>query len=62
MVRQDVEAMIAVGFTLIDKYKAGENPVVVVPTTFGKVGELDGAQEDWVQDGNISIPNAKNAG
>ncbi len=53
--------MIAMGFTLIDNYKAGENPVVVVPTTFGKVGELDGAQEDWVQDGNISVPNAKNA-
>ena len=57
MVRQNVEAMIAEGFSLIDRYKIDENPVVVVPTTFGKVGELDGSQEDWDQKSAIPAPN-----
>lgn len=47
MVRQNVEAMIAEGFTLLDKYSIDASPLVVVPTAFGKTGEHDGAQEDW---------------
>ena len=49
MVRQNVETMIAEGFALLDNYTVDENPLVVVPTTFGKAGELDGVQEDWDQ-------------
>jgi LacI family transcriptional regulator, fructose operon transcriptional repressor len=56
MVRQNVEAMIAEGFKLIESCEIGENPVVVVPTTFGRAGELDGAQEDWVQESDGSHP------
>jgi LacI family fructose operon transcriptional repressor len=47
MVRQNVELMIAEGFRLIDGYEPGQNPLVVVPTSFGRMGELDGVQEDW---------------
>ena len=47
MVRQNVEAMIAEGFTLLDNYSMEASPIVVVPTTFGKTGEQDGVQEDW---------------
>lgn len=47
MVRQNVEVMISEGFALIDGYNADHSPLVVVPTRFGKMGELDGAQEDW---------------
>jgi len=50
MVRQNVEIMIAEGFRLLDDHRKGHNPLVVVPTTFGKAGELDGAQEDWNRD------------
>ena len=47
MVRQNVEAMIAEGFTLLDNYSVDASPLVVVPTTFGKSGEQEGTQEDW---------------
>ena len=47
MMRQNVEAMIAEGFTLIDSYESNRDTLVVVPTSFGKMGDLDGAQEDW---------------
>jgi LacI family fructose operon transcriptional repressor len=47
MVRQNVEVMIAEGFALIDSFGGDRNALVVVPTSFGKMGELDGAQEDW---------------
>ncbi len=47
MVRQNVEVMIAEGFALIDSFGVDRNALVVVPTSFGKMGELDGAQEDW---------------
>ena len=47
MVRQNVEGLIAEGFAMIDNYAANRNSLVLVPTSFGKMGELDGAQEDW---------------
>jgi LacI family transcriptional regulator, fructose operon transcriptional repressor len=47
MVRQNVEAMIAEGFGLMDDYEANRNALIVVPTSFGGRGELDGAEEDW---------------
>ncbi len=47
MVRQNVEVMIAEAFRLIDTYTPGEHPLVVIPTSFGQMGEQDGAQEDW---------------
>jgi LacI family fructose operon transcriptional repressor len=47
MMRQNVEAMVAEGFTLIDDYESNRDTLIVVPTSFGKMGDLDGAQEDW---------------
>lgn len=47
MVRQNVEAMIAEGFALLNDYRPGNNPIVVVPTSFGRLGEGDGAGPDW---------------
>ena len=47
MVRQNVEAMIVEAFALLDAYKPSENPLVVVPTSFGRAGRGDGAGEDW---------------
>jgi LacI family fructose operon transcriptional repressor len=47
MMRQNVEVMIAEGFALIDSNGFDRNALVVVPTSFGKLGELDGMQEDW---------------
>lgn len=47
MVRQNVERMIAEGFRLLDDYENNRTALVVVPTSFGKMGELDGAEEDW---------------
>jgi LacI family fructose operon transcriptional repressor len=47
MMRQNVEVMIAEGFALIDSNGFDSNVLVVVPTSFGKLGELDGMQEDW---------------
>ena len=49
MVRQNVEAMIAEAFVLLDGYKPNLNPLVVVPTSFGRLGEGDGAGKDWRQ-------------
>ena len=57
MVRQDVEAMIAEGFAQIDAYIPGKNPLVVVPTMFGKIGERDGSEEDWDEPGG-ALANA----
>ena len=53
--------MIAEGFALIDGYNVEENPLVVVPTAFGKAGELDGLQEDWVQGDSISAQHEQAA-
>jgi LacI family fructose operon transcriptional repressor len=50
MVRQNVEEMISKGFDLLDEYKMDICPLVVVPTKFGGMGELDGAEEDWTGD------------
>ncbi len=47
MVRQNVEVMIAEGFKLIDNPLTDPETLIVVPTTFGRMGELDGASEDW---------------
>lgn len=51
MVRQDVQAMIAEGFALIDNPHADPKALIVVPTSFDKIsdldGALDGAAEDW---------------
>jgi hypothetical protein len=47
MVRQDVETMILEGFRLLDNYQTDGAALVVVPTRFGKMGELDGVEEDW---------------
>jgi LacI family transcriptional regulator, fructose operon transcriptional repressor len=49
MVRQNVEAMISEAFVLLDDYVPNLNPVVVVPTSFGRLGEGDGAGRDWRQ-------------
>ena len=57
MVRQNVEVMVAEGFTLIDNFEANQNALIVVPTSFGKMGELDGAQEDWDEGGETSLQN-----
>ena len=57
MVRQNVEVMVAEGFALIDNFEASRNTLVVVPTSFGKMGELDGAQEDWDEGGVIGPKN-----
>jgi LacI family fructose operon transcriptional repressor len=56
MVRQNVEVMIAEGFGLIDSYEVGHSPLVVVPTSFGRMGELDGAQEDWDGGAQTALP------
>jgi LacI family transcriptional regulator, fructose operon transcriptional repressor len=56
MVRQNVEAMIAEGFNLIDHFEANPHGLVIVPTSFGTAGELDGPQEDWDERGANS-PN-----
>ncbi len=58
MVRQNVEQMISEAFALIDDYTPGRNPLVVVPTSFGKVGENDGAQEDWDESDGRPGPRA----
>ena len=39
--------MMSEGFALLDAYNVDFSPLVVVPTKFGKVGELDGVEEDW---------------
>ena len=54
MVRQDVEGLIARGFALLDDYTANRDSLVLVPTSFGGMGELDGAQEDWNEDSGTS--------
>jgi LacI family transcriptional regulator, fructose operon transcriptional repressor len=59
MVRQNVEAMIAEGFTLLDNYSLDASPLVVVPTAFGKTGEHDGAQEDWDAAAEAFIPSQR---
>ncbi|MEO5805512.1 substrate-binding domain-containing protein [Devosia sp.] len=35
MVRQDVDAMISAGFTLLDGYRANHNPLILIPTSIG---------------------------
>jgi LacI family transcriptional regulator, fructose operon transcriptional repressor len=54
MVRQNVEVMISEGFRLLDNYAASCEALVVVPTSFGRMGELDGAQEDWNDAGRVN--------
>ena len=49
MVRQNVETLIAEAFTLLDRHEAVENPLVVVPTSFGRMGEREATEEDWVR-------------
>ena len=57
MVRQNVEVMIAEGFALIDSFEVDRNAIVVVPTSFGKMGDLDGAQEDWDEGDAVNLLN-----
>jgi len=60
MVRQNVEDMISNGFALIDNYNVDHSPLVVVPTKFGRAGELDGVEEDWTEDrDNVSHAAAR---
>lgn len=40
MVRQDVDAMIAGSFRLLDEYQPGSNPRLLIPTAIGSVDEL----------------------
>ncbi|MEO7223940.1 MAG: LacI family DNA-binding transcriptional regulator [Devosia sp.] len=48
MVRQDVEAMIAEAFALIDRpLSSSENLLILVPTRIAGAGESDGQIEDW---------------
>jgi LacI family transcriptional regulator, fructose operon transcriptional repressor len=54
MVRQNVETLIAEAFVLLDSYaNDGSNPLVVVPTSFGKMGERESTEEDW--DGKVAV-------
>lgn len=53
MVRQNVEILIAEAFALLDGHTiGGPNPLVVVPTSFGKMGERESTEEDW--DGHVA--------
>jgi LacI family fructose operon transcriptional repressor len=55
MVRQNVEVLISEGFALLDRDNtAGPHPLVVVPTSFGKMGEREGTEEDWDGKGAVS--------
>lgn len=48
MVRQNVEGLIAEAFALLENPNTGGPiPLVIVPTTFGKVGERESTEEDW---------------
>lgn len=40
MVRQDVDAMIKSSFQLLDEYKPGNNPKLVIPTTTGSASDF----------------------
>ena len=52
MMRQNVEALIAEGFALIDGFEnLATYPLVLVPPSFAGVGELDGIEEDWHSSG-----------
>ena len=54
MVRQNVETLISEAFVLLDAYRiGGPNPLVVVPTSFGKMGERESTEEDW--DGDVPV-------
>ena len=56
MVRQDVEAMIAEAFALIDRpLSSNENPLILVPTRIAGAGEIDGQIEDWDIDLNRKV-------
>ena len=53
MVRQNVEILISEAFALLDHHNiSGPNPLVVVPTSFGKMGERESTEEDW--DGHVA--------
>ena len=54
MVRQDVEGLIAEVFACSTTTRRTATALVVVPTSFGRMGELDGAQEDWDEDSAAS--------
>jgi LacI family transcriptional regulator, fructose operon transcriptional repressor len=55
MVRQNVEVLISEGFALLDgDNTVGPNPLVVVPTSFGKMGERESTEEDWDGKGAVS--------
>jgi LacI family fructose operon transcriptional repressor len=59
MVRQNVDVLISEAFALLDTYKIGaSNPLVVVPTSFGRMGERESTAEDW--DGNV-LPTSPGA-
>jgi LacI family fructose operon transcriptional repressor len=54
MVRQNVEILISEAFALLDSYDTvSPNPLVVVPTSFGKMGERESTEEDW--DGKVTV-------
>ena len=51
MVRQNVEILISEAFALLDSHNVGDpNPLIVVPTSFGKMGERETTEEDWDDD------------
>jgi len=53
MMRQNVEILISEAFALLDSDTiGGPHPLVVVPTSFGKVGERESTEEDW--DGEVT--------
>lgn len=58
MVRQNVENMIVEAFKLLDARAQSENPIVVVPTSFGRAGRGDGAGEDWRLNPVIKAPES----
>jgi hypothetical protein len=39
---------------LIDSPAVERNALVVVPTSFGKMGEVDGAAEDWAEESELA--------
>jgi len=58
MVRQNVEILISEAFTLLDSYDSdAPSPLIVVPTSFGKMGEWESTEEDWA--GEVTVPSQR---
>ena len=58
MVRQNVEAMIAEEFTLLDNYSMEAYPIVVVPTTLEKPASRTASRKIGMRYRGIALPTA----